>query len=384
MQAELIAIGSELVLGEIVDTNSAHIARALRTIGLPVARIAAVGDDLGQIVALIREAAARSTVIITTGGLGPTVDDPTREAVARAFDRPLEYRPELWAQIEDRFRRFGRTPTENNRQQAFVPQGALAVENPVGTAPAFIVEHAGGALLALPGVPREMEHLLEHRGLPYFREHFGLTGVIKAKLLRTVGIGESMLDAEIGELEKLANPVVGLNAHAGAVDVRITATAASEAEADALIAPVAEVVRAKFAQHIYAEEKISLEAAVAQLLARHGHTLAVAEAGNQGQLNARLAVLPEAAQVYRGAAVLEADQPLAMAAAHLRQERGAALGLALRVTATPEEKRIEVALDDGRRPLAHTQTYGGALTNLTQWATTVALNQVRLWVMRGQ
>jgi len=358
MRAELIAIGSELLLGEIIDTNSAHLAQKLRTIGLSVERFSAIGDDVAAIARLVQEASARAAVVITTGGLGPTVDDPTREAVAR-------------------------TPTENNRRQAYVPAGAIPLENPVGTAPCFIVEHAQGVVICLPGVPREMEHMLETRVLPYVRERFNLRGVIKAKLLRTVGIGESMIDAEIGELEKLTNPTVGLNAHAGAVDVRITAKAESEAEADALIAPVAAQVREKLGDYIYAEEKIALEEAVLQMLAMRGLTLTIAEDGTRGALNAKLALLPQAAQVYRGASVLNAS-PLTEEAARLRSERSADLALALRVTATPEEKRIETALASANDIKTHTQTYGGALTNLAQWAVTVALNQIRIRLARQE
>jgi competence/damage-inducible protein CinA-like protein len=382
MHAELIAIGSELVLGEIVDTNSAHIARTLRTVGVEVERFSAIGDEVARIAALVREAAGRAAIVLTTGGLGPTVDDPTRAAIAQAFGRDLEYRPELWQQIEDRFRRFGRTPTENNRQQAYVPAGALPLENPVGTAPCFIAEHAGGVVIALPGVPREMEHMLSTRVLPYLREKFALTGVIKARVLRTVGVGESMIDVEIGEFERLANPVVGLAAHAGAVDIRITARAESEAEADGLIAPVEARIRArlaeKFGDVIYAEDAATLEESVAQRLAERGASLAITEDGAQGRLNARLATLAQAAQVYRGAAPLNGTQSLAEAARQVRTQRGAELGLALRVTVTGEKRTIEVALAEGGEVHEHRQTYGGALTNLSQWATTVALNFLRL------
>jgi competence/damage-inducible protein CinA-like protein len=386
MHAELVAIGSELVLGEIVDTNSAHIARMLRTIGVEVERFSAIGDNVERIAVLVREAAGRAGIVITTGGLGPTVDDPTREAVARAFGLSLEYHPELWQQIEERFRRFGRTPTENNRQQAYVPAGALALENPVGTAPCFIVEHSQGVVVSLPGVPREMEHMLEKRVLPYLREKFALTGVIKAKVLRTVGVGESMIDSEIGELEKLANPVVGLAAHAGAVDIRITAKAQSEAEAEALIAPVEAQVRAqlraKFGEAIYAEGTATLEEVVAQMLAERGQTLAIAEDGVLGKLNARLAVVSQAAQVYRGPGTLNGTQSLAEAASYWRTERQADFGLVLRVTVSDAERRIEVALADARDVHPHRQTYGGALTNLHTWATTVALNFLRLQLLK--
>ena len=383
MHAELIAIGSELLLGEIADTNSAQIARQLRTIGLEVARISAIGDDVDAIAGLVREAAARAPIVITTGGLGPTVDDPTREAVARAFGRELEFRPELWDQITARFRKFGRTPTANNRLQAHIPAGALPVENPVGTAPAFIVEHAAGVVASLPGVPREMEYLLAHTLLPYLRRRFDLTGVLKARILRTVGLGESLIDEKIGELEKLANPRVGLAAHAGQVDVRISAKAAGEAEADALIAPVEAQVRAALGEFIFAEGQASLEEVVTNLLAERGLSLAVAEAGSDGRLNARLAVLPLAAQVYRGALPLADGHAPAEAAALVRAERGAGFGLAVRVTRAADQQTIEIALADGRTAETRTQGYGGPPAYLGQWASTAGLNLLRLRLLRG-
>jgi competence/damage-inducible protein CinA-like protein len=383
MHAELIAIGSELILGEIVDTNSAHIARQLRTIGLEVERISAIGDNVAGIAGLVHEAAARAPVVITTGGLGPTVDDPTRAAVAHAFGRELEYRPELWEQIVARFRKFGRVPTENNRVQAHIPAGALAVENPVGTAPAFILEHAGGAVVSLPGVPREMEYLLARAILPYLRQRFNLTGVLKAKILRTVGLGESLIDEKIGALEKLVNPSVGLAAHAGQVDVRITAKAAGEAEADALIAPVEAQVRAALGEFIFAEGQVSLEEVVAGLLAGRGLSLAVAEAGTDGRLNARLAVLPQAALMYRGALPFPNGLAPADAAAQARAERGADFGLAARVTRAADQQTIEIALADGQAVEARTQGYGGPPAYLGQWAGTAGLNLLRLRLLRA-
>ena len=179
MNAEIIAIGTELLLGEIVDTNTSVIARALRSIGIDLYRTAIVGDNPDRIAQAVREAAARSDAVITTGGLGPTVDDASRQGIALAVGLPTEFRPELWEQIQERFARYGRTPTENNRQQAMIPAGALAVENPVGTAPAFIVETPTSAVISLPGVPGEMSYLLETAVLPYLRRRLGLSAIIK-------------------------------------------------------------------------------------------------------------------------------------------------------------------------------------------------------------
>lgn len=381
MQAELIAIGSELVLGEIVDTNSAQIARMLRTIGLAVSRTTSIADDLPAITRLVREACARSPIVITTGGLGPTVDDPTRAAVADAFGQELVYHEELWAQIRERFARFGRIPGENNRQQALIPNGGHAIENQVGTAPGFWVEHdaisGGGVIISLPGVPREMEHLMQVWALPYLREHFGLTGIIKARVLRTIGVGESTIDQQIGELERLTNPTVGLNAHAGNVDIRITATAPNEADADALIAPIEAQVRAALTEHIYGVDGETIDLAVGRLLLERGIRLGLAEAGTDGKLNARFAVLPMAAEVYAGGGPLSPDETPAAAAERVRAARLAHVGVSVRVFqgSSPQEPRgLELAISDAAGTEAQRSGYGGPPANLPLWASTAALN----------
>src|SRR4030066_1722983 len=157
--AEIITIGTELLLGEIVDTNSHFIARCLRDAGIDLYRKTTVGDNVKRIAFAIQQALERCDIVITSGGLGPTVDDPTRDAVALAVGMTSEYHPELWEQIKARFLRYGRVPTENNRRQAYIPKGAIAIENPVGTAPIFIVELGNQVIISLPGVPREMETL---------------------------------------------------------------------------------------------------------------------------------------------------------------------------------------------------------------------------------
>ena len=158
--AEIVTIGTELLLGEIQDTNSKYIARVLRDIGVDLYRLTTVGDNIQRITATLQEALMRADIVITTGGLGPTVDDPTRQAVANVFNLPLVYHEELWEQILERFTRNNRKPTENNRRQAYVPQNSRIITNKVGTAPAFAFEWARKPL-SLPGVPREMEHLIQ-------------------------------------------------------------------------------------------------------------------------------------------------------------------------------------------------------------------------------
>lgn len=288
MNAEIISIGTEILLGETTDTNSTFIARQLRDIGINLFFVTAVGDNLGRITASLRYGLQRSDLIITTGGLGPTVDDMTRQAVANATDRELVFQQHLFDHIAERFRQFGVTMTENNRQQAHIPADAIIIENPVGTAPCYIVEAEHGIVISLPGVPREMKYLMEKFVIPYLREKFGQTAIIKAKILRTAGIGESALDDKIGALMTSANPTVGLAAHSGQTDIRITARADSEAEADAMIATMEKAVRERTNDYIFGEPGDSLDETVFALLAEKSIDLALCEAGTSGVIASRL------------------------------------------------------------------------------------------------
>ncbi len=199
--SEILTIGTEILLGEIVDTNARLIARRLRSYGIDIFRTMSIGDNPTRIAEAVNEALLRANIIITTGGLGPTVDDPTRDAIAEAFGVPTVYHEALWAQVVERFARFNRYPTENNKKQAYLPQGAEPIENPVGTAPAFMMETEDGAVISLPGVPREMEYILDHTVLPYLQGRFGLTSTLKIRILHTAGVGESQIDEKISDLE---------------------------------------------------------------------------------------------------------------------------------------------------------------------------------------
>lgn len=282
--AEIITIGTEILLGEIVDTNARHIARVLREHGVDIFRTTSIGDNVERIAEAIRSALERADIVITTGGLGPTVDDPTRDAVAQAFNVSTEFRETLWQQVIDRFARFNRFPTENNRRQAYVPQGAEAIENPVGTAPAFKMESNGRMVFSLPGVPREMEHLLEHAVMPTIQAKYALRSVLVVRVLHTSGAGESQIDEKIGDLEALGNPTVGLAAHSGKVDVRITAKAENRQDAERLIAPVEADLRERLGSWIYGADDETLASVAVRHLAEKSYRFVVAEAGLGGCL----------------------------------------------------------------------------------------------------
>lgn len=286
--AEVIAIGTEILLGEITDTNSVFIARALRDIGVNLYYMVSVGDNETRIANSIIQALSRADIIITCGGLGPTVDDMTRAGVARATGRDLVFHQTLLDQIAERFATFRVRMTENNRRQAYLPDGAIIIENPVGTAPSFIVEEGDKCIISLPGVPREMKFLMTHNVIPYLQKRYQL-GVIQSRVLRTAGIGESSLDDLIGaELLSQSNPTVGLAAHQGCVDVRITAKASTSDIAQNMLNAMEATLRERIGQYIFGVDEERLENVLINLLQKHQATIAIVEAGIERPISNRL------------------------------------------------------------------------------------------------
>jgi len=387
MHAEIISIGSEILLGELVDTNSAAIAKKLQAIGMPLRHISAVGDDLALVVAAIRQGLARSDVLITTGGLGPTVDDLTREAMAQAVAKPLVFDEALLAQIEARFRRFGRTMSDNNRRQAYRPEGSQVIENPVGTAPCFIVEQPGRIAICLPGVPREMEYLMDAAVLPFLRQRLQLTGIIKSRALKVAGMGESLVDEQVGDLEALVNPAVGLNAQAGVVLIRVTATAGSVEAADRLIAPVEAAIRERLGESVFGADADTLEAVVLAELGRRGATLAVLESGSGGRLAGKLAAADLGAGVFAGGRII-AGLALADMAALARQaadEAQADWGLACAIVAVDGEARLGVGVYGPARVEQQAwRGFGGHPGLAPEWLSNLALDSLRKALLARQ
>jgi nicotinamide-nucleotide amidase len=307
VNAEIIAIGTELLLGEITDTNSVFLARTLRDAGVNVYFMTSVGDNEQRIADAVRIALGRAQIVITCGGLGPTVDDMTRQAVAAATDRGLTFHQHLLDKIAERFSGFRMQMSENNRRQAYVPDGAIVIENPVGTAPCFVVEQGDQCVISLPGVPREMKFLFVESVVPYLREKYQLGGkIIKARVLRTAGIGESLLDEAIGtDLLQASNPTVGLAAHSGQVDVRITAKADSEADADAMIAATELQLRERIGKYVFGTDTETIENALIHALREQSATLAISETGIAPVVSERLKA------VENGSALLKEAQKFA-------------------------------------------------------------------------
>lgn len=343
MRAETISIGTELLLGEITDTNAVWIAERLAEVGVDLYFRTTVGDNVGRIVDAIRHALTRADVIITTGGLGPTVDDMTREAVARATNRDLVLDEGLLSQIRERFAKWGTPMSENNVRQAYIPRGAAPVENPVGTAPCFIVELADSMLpgetavhyvISLPGVPREMKYLMETRILPWLRDKTGDERIILSKTLKTCAIGESLVDARITDLEASTNPTVGLLAHPGQTDVRVTAKAKTRAEAEQMIREMEARVRERLGDWIYGEGDETVDEVVARLLAARNWRLAIAETNTAGKIAERLRARPEGTRIIKSAMLLDnvvelSEKNAANIAEQFRAMSGADIALAV-------------------------------------------------------
>jgi len=294
MQAEIVVIGTELLLGQIIDTNAAYLAQQLSSIGIDLYYKSTVGDNRRRIVETLTMASKRSDLVLTTGGIGPTLDDMTRESVAEVLGVPLELKPHLLEQIKAM---MGTRYTANNARQAQIPAGALPIDNPVGTAPAFIAPTPrGGAIVSLPGVPGELRYLMEHAVLPHLKERFHVQSILVSRTLKCLGLTESYIDEALDDLIKEgSNPTIGLLAQMqlGEIHVRLTAKAANEAAAAALIEPLDTQVRQRLGKAVFGTDEMEYEEAVAQLLRQHELTIAVAESGLSGgvghQLGAALA-----------------------------------------------------------------------------------------------
>ena len=394
MQAEIVAIGTELLLGVTVDTNSAYLARQLATIGVPVQRVTLVRDNLPEMVTVIRQASERSGLVICSGGLGPTGDDLTREAIAEALEQPLEFHQFLLDDIAARFAAFKRTMSPSNRQQAFVPRGAHILRNPRGTAPAFVAQRGGRLVAALPGVPQELEYLTEHGVIPYLRDEHGLRNVIVVREVRVSGLPESVAGERIAEMMNLENPVVGITAKRGQHTIRIAATAGSHEEAEAMIAPLLETITRRFGEHLLGTE--TLEDRAGRLLAEHNSALLLREGAAQAAVFRRLtSVRTGEAALERGMVRLQRWQPeegllderALEHAAHAMLDAstgGSENGLA--VVVVPEEDRpdadyrtVHFLLSDGARTTYSTRGFDLRIAQGYDLVAATALELLRHW-----
>jgi nicotinamide-nucleotide amidase len=409
VRAEIVAVGTELLLGQIANTNARWMSEELAAIGVDVLHHQTVGDNLERIVGAIRLAASRADVVLITGGLGPTQDDITRDALAVFLGVPMERHPEIEELVRRKFRAFGRREMpESNLRQADVPVGARTITPDRGTAPGLVAEADGTTFYAIPGVPDEMVEMMEGTILPELSATSGGT-VVRSKILRATGIGESALAEQVDDLfEGSTNPTIAFLASAGEVKVRITAKAGSAAEADAAIEPIAKEVASRLGDVVFTTSDESLQEAVVRLLRGRGQRLGCAESLTGGGVGARITAVPGASEVFVGSAVvytndakrsilgvsaetLDGPGPVSEEcaremAAGARRAFGTDLGLSLTGAAGPEAHggapagTIWIALDGEDVTYARTFGVPGMRDRVRRWAEQAALDLVRRYL----
>ncbi|HEU5003487.1 MAG TPA: competence/damage-inducible protein A [Actinomycetota bacterium] len=414
--AEVLAVGSELLAGQIVNSNAAEVSAALAEAGLEVRWHTVVGDEVGEIASAVARAVGRAAVTVVCGGLGPTHDDLTREGIAQALGRPLAQDPALVGALEQRFATMGRAMSVANLRQADLPQGASSIPNPNGTAPGVFVEHDGHQLYALPGVPGELRAMLSSFVLPSVVAGLGAPAVVTATV-RTAGIAESDLAARVAPvLERAAAEGAGrvkVAILASSGEVRLCLTAPADEASAALVASLESSVRALLGPLVYGGAGSSLESTVSQMLRERGMTLAVAESLTGGLLASRIVSLPGASDVlvagYVAYSVAAKERDLGVPAAVIeehgvvsvqtaramavgaRARAGASVALSTTGEAGPLPAQggskpapvgsvcVGLAWEEGAGAWA--VRMGGSREMIRARTCTWALNQLRLWLL---
>jgi nicotinamide-nucleotide amidase len=360
MKCNVVAVGTELLLGQIVDTNSSYIGEQLAAVGIESHLQLKVGDNLARVVAAIRLALQDADAVIICGGLGPTHDDLTREALAEIMGVPLEHNEQIAALIADLFAKRNRYMAPNNLQQAQVPRGATIIEQTRGTAPGLMCPVGEKVMYAMPGVPHEMHDMLARAVLPDLLRRSGEASVIKSLVLRTWGESESALnerlDPIIHELESLGNPTLAFLASGWeGIKVRLTAKASSDTDADALLSIWEPKVRAITEDLVFGTNADTMESVVLSLLEELGWTLGLAESVTGGLVGGRITSIAGASRVFKGGVISYASDVkfdvLGVEAGPVVSERaamqmasgaqrvlGASVGLALTGVAGPDEQ----------------------------------------------
>lgn len=406
MDAEIIAVGSELLTPHHTDTNSLFLTDKLNQVGIEVRLKTIVGDDRERLASVFRAALGRSKLIILTGGLGPTEDDLNREVVAQVLALPLREVPEIRLRLEGLFKRLGRTMSENNLRQAQIPEGAVGLENQNGTAPGIWIEHEGVIVLLLPGPPRELEPMFESACLPRLIS-LAVGDRIRTRVLKVVGLPESEVDQRIAPIYKpYANPATTILAVSGSIEVHLRAHAASEEAADALLAELADKIELDLGDHVFSAHGETLEEVVGMFLGMKEKTLAVAESCTGGLLAERLTRAPGSSNFFLGGALCYSDalktrlagvapklleehgavsKPVARAMAEgIRKNTGAAIGVGITGIAGPDggtpEKPVGlvfVSLADERGTQVREFRFPGDRARVRLWATQAALEIIR-------
>ena len=308
MRAEIISVGTEILLGDIVNTNTQFLAKELASIGIEVYRQEVVGDNQDRLLGILEEALNRSDMVITTGGLGPTNDDLTKETACKFFNMDLELHQESLKALEEYFFKMGRKITESNYKQVYFPKEAIVLPNPNGTAPGAILEKNNKYIVILPGPPREMKPMYLNHVKPYLIKKG--EGIIESKVVRVLGIGESMAAEKLKNfIENGVNPTVAPYAKEEDVIFRITAKAESQKEALKLIEPVKNQIEEILGQDVYGEgEETTIEMVVGDLLIKNNLKISTAESCTGGMIASRLVSVPGISDVFLEGAVTYANE----------------------------------------------------------------------------
>lgn len=382
MKSEILSVGTELLLGTIVDTNAAFLGRELATLGIDTFYVSSVGDNLGRLTATVRRGWERSDVTVITGGLGPTEDDLTREAISALLDEPMEVQPDLERDLRAYFARRNVAMPERNVKQATLVRSATALANPVGTAPGWWVERDGHIIVAMPGVPSEMTRMWHNEAKPRLQQRSGGL-VIFSRTLKVIGIGESAVEELLGDLVHSMAPTVATYAKRDGIHVRLTAKAAGPTEAEAVIAPTETRIRDILGSAVYGVDDETLAEATTRLLGALGLTIGIAEAGTAGAVTAEIAgVLPPAR--FAGSHILplarDGELEASQGAVEMRQTLAAGIGLGVAIHITREEPpaaTVYVAIDSDRGKHTAERAYNAALGQVRQRAVNDALNLLR-------
>ncbi len=307
MRAEIVSIGTEILLGEIIDTNSAYVAARMPALGIDVYYKHVVGDNLGRLVQVMRTAWERSDLIITTGGLGPTEDDLTRESIAELTGEQVAVDPDQEELLRARYRQRNTVMPERNIKQAWLIPSAKAIPNPRGSAPGWWVEKDGKIIVSMPGPPAEMNRMWDEEVAPeLLKRNPGI--VLVKRTIKTAGLGESNVDEVLSPLLKTTNPSVGIYARADGVHVRLAAKAPSPAQAESLIAPIESQMRTLLAPHVWGVDDDTFESVIGEMLKQRGLTLAAMESCTGGLLSDTITNVSGSSAYFRGAIVSYATE----------------------------------------------------------------------------
>ncbi len=297
MIAEILAVGTELLMGQIANTNAQYLSRRLNDVGVGVYYHSVVGDNPTRLKESLKLALSRADVVITTGGLGPTQDDLTKETIAEALGLKLVLHQETYESIKSFFEKLGRKMMDNNAKQAYLPEDSMIVPNPNGTAPGCIIENGTKTIVMFPGPPKEMIPMFEETVFPYFEQKTGQT--IWSKMLKVFGIGESEMEMRILDIvESQSNPTIAPYVGVGEVIIRVTARCKDRNDADCLIDPVVEKIKERLGDYLYAQNGESMEEVLVDLLKQHNISLSAAESCTGGMLASRIVNVPGVSDVF--------------------------------------------------------------------------------------